>query len=118
MTCDEDVDLPKLMSFAERNLLVHEVEALLEISTGHGRSNEDTYRFQRLILLMFTLTVVHGSGADRLSELLMNKVLDLINRAKTETDTTNFVEPVELPLEVAEGGIVLCEAKIVSSSSK
>ena len=66
---------------------------------------------------MFTLAVVHGSGTDRLSELLMNEILDLINRAKTETDTTNFVEPVELPLEVAESSVVLCEIKSVSASS-
>ena len=33
VTCDEDVDLPKLVSLAERDFLVHEVEALLLIST-------------------------------------------------------------------------------------
>jgi len=68
---------------------------------------KDTHRFKRLILLMLTLAVVHGSGTDRFSELLMNEILDLINRAKTETGTTDFVEPVELPLEVAEGRVVL-----------
>ena len=68
---------------------------------------EDTYRFQRLILLMLALAVVHGGRTDRLSELLMDEILDLINRAKTETGTTDFVEPVELPLEVAEGRVVL-----------
>jgi len=63
---------------------------------------------------MLALAVVHGSGTDRLSELLMNEILDLINRSKTKTDTANFVEPVELPLEVAEGCVVLFEGEVVS----
>ena len=33
VTYNRDVDLPKLMSLAEGYFLVHEVEALLEVST-------------------------------------------------------------------------------------
>lgn len=54
-------------------------------------------------MLVLAVTVVHSSDADTLSQLLMNEILDLLNSVETKLVAADFVEPVELPLEVAEG---------------
>jgi len=53
---------------------------------------------------VFTVAVVHGSGTDTLRELLVENVLDLVDSVEPKLLTSDLVEPIELPLEVPEGG--------------
>lgn len=62
-----------------------------------------TYLLKRFVLLVLVVTVVHSSGTDALSQLLMNKILDLINSIETKLVASDLVEPIELPLEIPEG---------------
>jgi hypothetical protein len=81
----------KLVSLSKRSLLGKEVKAVLK----------------RLILLMLAVAVVHSSNTDTLSKLLVDEILDLVGVVEAESVTANLVEPVELPLQVAEGSVVL-----------
>jgi len=74
-----------LVCITKRSLISQEVEAC----------------FERVVLLVFTVAVVHGSGTDTLCELLMENVLDFVNGVESELLTSDLVEPIELPLKVS-----------------
>jgi len=80
----------ELVCVTKRSLVSQEVEAC----------------FERVVLLVFAVAVVHGSGTDTLGELLVENVLDFVDSVESELLTSNVVEPIELPLEVPVEGMV------------
>lgn len=77
-----------MVSITKRGLFGQEVEA----------------RFERVVLLVFAVAVVHSGGANALSELLVKNVFDLVDSVEPELLASDIVEPVELPLKVPVEG--------------